>query len=506
MGGFLKKNFIAVLVSASGLLVICLIAAVMFFLPTKMEPTEGDSANQPVDFSKIPEALLPISEIPINEYWAFGKIGDLSLYVNNTDRGVIYALDKNGKIVWQVLGADYGFPGSGKIGYGSYQIRLNSDHLFVTRTSEDKLKNDWTTLWVFDGAGKLKWTNNFYGYLDMPLMLVTPQRYVVLQNRNWSVPAETGCGVMCTKDSSVLKNESAVSAFDLNTGKIIWKNTSPIGGRFVYNEKRKSLDVNGNCDKSDYTVDIENGTITSYERGILCFRNKANSFARLAFVPASQSVQVQQESGQQWTFVSRLENKDLYQYIKGIAAEGSTFYGCTLGVDAIACESSNQGAFSLDVFSLNTGKRFWTLNNLESRPSLLTTRTERSGMNKLEVDGKLFVEIFPKYDCAQYCNAPCTTFVCEDKGAESEPAACMKCARDYSMKGELRAYNINSGELLWVLVPGSDVGYSFQEDAETLSPGTVVQYINANYYEYKNNKNNLVASKKIDLNTGKEIK
>jgi outer membrane protein assembly factor BamB len=130
-------------------------------------------------------------EIPINEYWDFGTMGNgVRLYVNNTDKNVIYALNGAGKIVWTILGKDHGF--------SSYEIRLRNDRLFITDFHTDGYQ-----LWVFRNDGVLAWSHEFNGYLDMPQMKIAGNS-VFLGSRG---------------------KDGGLRAFDMDTGTILWEQT-----------------------------------------------------------------------------------------------------------------------------------------------------------------------------------------------------------------------------------------------------------------------------------------
>ncbi|OGL89465.1 hypothetical protein A3H75_01160 [Candidatus Uhrbacteria bacterium RIFCSPLOWO2_02_FULL_51_9] len=157
-------------------------------------------------------------EIPINEYWDWGTINNLHLYINNTDKSVIYALDDTGKIVWTVWGRDYGI--------GRFEIFKTQDKLLIKSFISDELKTIWDILWVFDGGGRLKWKHSFKGYLDMPQRLVTTENNLILENRSDN-QCNAGCGVICKEDLKNYCRETQTWAFNLDTGKIVWRNNTP---------------------------------------------------------------------------------------------------------------------------------------------------------------------------------------------------------------------------------------------------------------------------------------
>jgi len=154
-------------------------------------------------------------EIPINEYWDYAVLNGLHIYVNNTDRNVIYALDEHGKIAWTFWAKDYGLNG--------YEIRHTDRYIFLTGST-----GNWSAQLVVLGVdGKFRWIHSFEGYLDMPKMLITSSNMLVLDENN-SGPCDVGCGILCgNKPSSDDYCESgALWAFDLDTGRVVWKNTT----------------------------------------------------------------------------------------------------------------------------------------------------------------------------------------------------------------------------------------------------------------------------------------
>ncbi|MDO8618181.1 MAG: hypothetical protein Q7N87_04850 [Candidatus Uhrbacteria bacterium] len=200
-------------------------------------------------------------EIPINEYWDYANLQGLRLYVNNTDRNVIYALNDRGKIAWVIQGKDYGIDG--------YEIRHSNHQLFLTGSHWDSLKGHYSTLWVFGMDGKLRWKHLFDGYLDMPKMLLMDS-LMILENSSMNT-CDRGCGITCKKQvETEICHSDALWAFDVDTGRLVWKNTT----RDFYpwllerasdgNIVTRSGGVGPGRWRHDYTVSSTTGVIKSH--------------------------------------------------------------------------------------------------------------------------------------------------------------------------------------------------------------------------------------------------
>ena len=226
-------------------------------------------------------------EIAVNEYWDFSgqkmaTFGGLKLYVNNTDRNVIYALDDRGKVVWTIWGKDYGFE--------NYEIRQVNQKLFITALYKDELGNYLQTLHVFDDRGKLAWKQTFVGGATMR---VADGNTVILEN-SASTPCNTGCGAICMEGSENACSENAIWAFDLNTGKVIWKNSTPnYHGTVESIRDGKILSHSGGEGvgqfKFDYIIDLKTGTFEQ-ATAIVNYRELGQDSKTLFFNPANRQL------------------------------------------------------------------------------------------------------------------------------------------------------------------------------------------------------------------------
>lgn len=230
-------------------------ALVLLILQLSKKPSPQDGARFVVPSS----SWHP--EIATNEYWDYGTLNNLKLYVNNTDRNVIYALDpETGKIVWTIWGKDYGIDG--------YEIRMQNEHLFLSSNAGDK---DYTGLWVFDKNGRLAWNHAFLGYLDMPQMLPLPDGKVVLESRSGTESCLKGCGVLCegTKPPEAWCTTHELWAFELETGKVLWVNRAATlyNVNLGWDEKTGQITASGGGwggFNHYYSLDPSNGVVLTH--------------------------------------------------------------------------------------------------------------------------------------------------------------------------------------------------------------------------------------------------
>ena len=203
-----------------------LLFMVLLFFSTKtvVEPKEFSVVESELvaveekDEDEVGSKIIFDPEIPVNEYWDRGEFNDLNLYINNTDKNVIYALDDYGKIAWTIWGEKYGIDG--------FEVIFVGDKLFIKDSNRNENGESWDMAWIFDGEGALKWKHTFKGYLDLPQSLVTNDNYLILENRADN-KCNAGCGVMCEAELQGYCYESNTWAFDLDTGKVMWRINTP---------------------------------------------------------------------------------------------------------------------------------------------------------------------------------------------------------------------------------------------------------------------------------------
>lgn len=157
-------------------------------------------------------------EIPVNEYWDYAQIQGLHLYVNNTDRSVIYALDDKGKIVWTFWAKDQGFNG--------FEIFRGGKYLFLKTSMDDVLDQYFERILILGLDGKVRVNQTFEGYVDLPKLLVMEsQDIAVLENRSGGI-CDQGGGILTQGKPEEYCSAGALWAFDLKNGRLLWKNAT----------------------------------------------------------------------------------------------------------------------------------------------------------------------------------------------------------------------------------------------------------------------------------------
>lgn len=203
--------------------------------------------------TEVKKLLLPVSgpDIPVHEYWDYAKIQGKHIYVNNTDRNVIYALNDAGKIQWVIWGKDYGF--------SRFEIRIKKNYFFVTSGVVNKIGKDELHLWVFGLDGKLRWQVPFLRGADIPQMQVTEDNKVII-----AVRSQKDCGL-----PSCIFFE--IQAFDLDSGTTLWRSSDQLHSNYLsLKDGEKTLEASsGGIGMGrfifNYSLDTATGLVNNFE-------------------------------------------------------------------------------------------------------------------------------------------------------------------------------------------------------------------------------------------------
>ncbi|MDD5437595.1 MAG: hypothetical protein PHC70_00410 [Patescibacteria group bacterium] len=352
-------------------------------------------------------------EIATNEYWDYGTLNNLKLYVNNTDRNVIYALNpETGKIVWSIWGKDYGIDG--------YEIRMKDDHLFLSSGTGDK---DYTGLWVFDKNGRFAWNHAFLGYLDMPQMLSIPDGKVVLESSSDTSSCLKGCGVLCegTKPPEAWCTTHETWAFELATGKVAWVNRT--GTYFGW---ALSLNDDGNIDSSgggwggfvqNYTLSSKTGEVISHKA--ILYNASAGGGSGLQYNQEDQTVSFINGTNSyihdtKWQVKS---GSKLYKLISEHVDDGNLRL-TALANNLLIDEKLSDGSNLTHAFDAKDGKFLWTV-DLDSK--------HFSFYKAIEYDDSLIVHLLYKSECIDICDTcPKNSWICVDTEPSKECKACQE--------------------------------------------------------------------------------
>ncbi|MFH0928683.1 MAG: hypothetical protein V1821_04405, partial [bacterium] len=379
-------------------------------------------------------------EIPIEQYWDFGKMGENKLFVNNTDRNVIYALNPSGKIAWQIWGKDYGFDR----GYGGYEIRLIDNRLYITDRHTDATKNQWTYLWVFNSDGQLIWRQNFAGGLDMPQMhFLSDGKTIILENRSSGRECHQGCGVLCSQKPEMTCDESATVALDGDSGMIIWRNNASDyqGWALSVSPEDKITSRGGGWgyEELEYVLDGSTGVVES-----------AKAVFGVTYKLPEGSVEF-------------LENKKTKILAKDTAlSEEMARVAFTATAQAELLPSGilvrvirGERAGQMSMFSKEDGRLLWknTLENIQKGTSQPFDIFQSGQAVIFEVRFPVFAK------CDQYCAASsqCSGHICIDSDPSEDCARCnlgVMNAPNFVPEAIL-AVSVKDGSLLWKHAPGN---------------------------------------------------
>jgi len=404
-------------------LVVCLIAIIVLIGIIYFRSTEQ-------------EKVIFDPEISVNEYWDWGEINNLHLYVNNTDTSVIYALDDSGKIEWEIWGKDYGFD--------TFEIRKEQDNLLITDSFNDELGTAWSVFLVFNVDGTLAWKHTFKGYLDLPQMLVTPDNYLILENRNDN-QCNAGCGIICEDAYLNFCHESNTWAFDFNSGKVMWRNnTRNYYGHYLTLENRKIVARSGGIGHGrlihEYIVDsstgiIESQTVIMNDREFSIDKENALVFERDNKHIYFQNILDKQNA---WSLD---DESDLYKWAEGHLSGG---YKTLILNDIILSYSKN---FFTDKKVMMYA---WNKSNGEYLWKHIYEVSAFDLFNPIDVDNIVLFNLKYISPCKDVCEQ-CSGLICFDRYDTEECKACEEEdeARDDYVKSKVWAIDTNSEKVLW---------------------------------------------------------
>jgi len=386
-------------------------------------------------------------EIPVNEYWDFGTLEGNRLYVNNTDRNVIYALNPDtGKIVWTIWSKDYGFE--------RFQIKMIGDRLFVKGGSTD---NDIERVLVFDEHGQLRWSHNFLGYVDIPQMLVGNGR-VILESRTTTDDCLKGCGILCqgTKPPEAWCTTHELWAFDMSTGDVLWVNRTAT----LYN-MNMGFQSDGNIRATGggwggynhaYTIDITTGEVLT-RVSTLHDRNQ-DSGAGLVFDQNAQTVSFTPADNQPATWKVD-QHSPLYKLI----SEHADVNGLRLYMGSrtfLLIETKDDDSVQTYAVNAKNGNLLWSKDLDGKRFRLELFR---------ETADALVIQMGYMSTCNYLCDTCKGSVICID---EAPPKECTNCRKKEEADPNYSPVNIWS-----VQRSSGGVNWKWHDGKNWLSLGTI---------------------------------
>lgn len=367
-------------------------------------------------------------EIPVNEYWDYGVLDGLHLYVNNTDRNVVYALDDAGKIVWIINGQDYGWQG--------FQISMTENHLFIHNSASDE---DLEVLRVFDANGRLAWQHTFYGYLDIPQMKIINGETVILENRA-STTCNKGAGILAeNQELSDNCTKHELWAFDLKTGNVLWvNNTGNFYGHYMSILPDGNISSNGGGwggFNYHYVVASTTGEVLSFSAEFEKLVYNEND-QTVSYIPKYQWYNPDANSAD-WTlpannYLFQLIKKHLYDYDLKVRPAGKVL---------LLKEVLDDGSRLTRAVDVKIGEILW---------EKVLSQTDMDYYYLTANDNLVLLRMDYISQCSNECEA-CSGFICIDKNEEDD---CIKCREDEInapgfVRTRLLAINPVDGSILW---------------------------------------------------------
>lgn len=416
--------------------IICLFAAIIFVttlirLGFFNEPALVSNQNFQEKIRKEVEIVKPDShpEISINEYWDFAKLPNRRIYINNTDRNVVYILDDKGKIVNTIWGKDYGLK--------YFEPRLvqekNTRPLLLLRKNEDKVGR---VVVVDPISGKVLWHTVFDGYFDGPQMQV-------LSGGTWIMESYGGS-----------KQGVHVRGVNSETGAIKWEIVEPnYFGQYWNNYKMPPGQYSTNSGgvgrgnwKFHYVVQVEAnsstpaGTVLS--RDIFINTSKETS-ANLKLKWNIDQKQISLSGLVDDTQWSVKPGDKLYDIVasRSYGAAEIIVYPTTILVEYY---DEKKGLRVWDVFSTEDGSFLWHKEFVENDYFVYSTS---------ELVGVLITIQIKKTSCDNVCAQDvCSGFICI---AQPVKAECQQChTQEVSEPGyigaRLQAFYSLSGNQMWM--------------------------------------------------------
>jgi len=481
---------LTLLVFGGGLLVGGLVA---FFMlqPSRFAPRSSPASSTPqapasLTVSNTETAPAYNPEIPINEYWDYALIGDLHIYVNNTDRNVVYALGPTGKIVWTFWAKDYGFNG--------YEIRHNDRYFFLSGYAKDALGNIFAPLAVLGVDGRLRWLHLFDGGLDMPAMLITNSNALIIDNYD-NGQCDRGCGVLCSnkKSSDDYCRNNALWAFDLETGRVLWKNAT----RSFYFGRQSEL-PDGDLESRSggigpgrwvhtYVVSSTTGLITAH-RAIVSDREYGQDRKQLHLDENAKTIFLTDYSSTttHWTVHAP---DPLYELIQDKGQKtGLQIYILNDIILANLGQDNNWTTYGIDK---SNGRILWQQDFDSAHWGSFYWRTD---------DGVLlFIQTF-RSACEEICRTcPKNSWICADVPSLPECKVCQ--AKEQGTPGytaaRVMAVDAHTGAQLWKY----GAGKSWMQFDDRIQGQSVSSTVDVNSYE-----NNTSTRRTFDIHSGEVLK
>jgi len=407
-------------------------------------------------------------EIPVNEYWDWGEFNNLHLYINNTDKSIIYALDDTGKIVWTIWGKDYGIDG--------FEIFRKQDKILIKDTFVDELKTSWSILWVFDGNGYLKWKHSFKGYFDLPQILITADNKIITENRSDN-QCNAGCGVICRDDLKNYCHETQTWAFNFENGKIIWRNNTPnyYGHYLELGENGKFVARSGGIGAGrlihEYVVDANTGIIESQKVSVDDREFNQDKENALTFDLNAKGIYLHKRwtDEKQWTL-----NEQSFLYKWAHDHLNGEYKTVILDDIILSYGVIEDGKTDLFAFSKENGKLLW-----QKQHDTTDFRISPFKINSKE--GVLLFNLSYISRCSNVCEQ-CSGWICFDKSNADECQACQETdkARSDYVQSAIWAFDVKTGDIIW---KKPNLYFSEIDENNLITAGTV----------------------KIELKTGKEV-
>lgn len=411
-----------------------------FSTKTMVEPTEFSVVESELvaveEKEDVENQIIFDPEIPVNEYWDRGEFNDLHLYVNNTDKNVIYALNDYGKVVWKISGEKYGIHG--------FEMTFFEDKIFIKDSAMNENGERWNMAWVFDGDGELNWKHTFKGYLDVPQARVTVDNYLILENRS-NNKCNTGCGVVCKEELQGYCYESNTWAFDLDTGKVMWRINTPnyFGHYLQLAEDGKILANSGGIGagrlQHSYVVNNKTGVIESQVVSIDDREFNQDKVNALTYDLKAKQVYLHERwtDNRVWTLGA---DSSLYNHV----VENLNGEYVTLILDDGILSRRRVGSQEyLKFFSKENGSLLW---EKKYETTDLGIYSSKIGTQ----DGMIFTSLYYISPCKSVCES-CSGWICIDKMNNEECKECRQKdeARSDYLPSSIWALSTLDGSIQW---------------------------------------------------------
>ncbi len=407
-------------------------------------------------------------EIAINEYWNYAQFPNRHMYINNTDKDVVYVLDDAGKKVGEFWAKDFGFP-------GYFEVRQYKDAAGpIVVLSSATETHDGLMLAIDPITPAVLWHKKVSGSFDMPQVRVLKDGSILLENYG--------------KDPGV-----NIANINIRTGISKWEISDPNYFGIYFNDYEMPPNqmhvFSGGVGQGNwqftYVLDTEIGKIISEFASLSSLSDghaNADPTKDLVWHPTEKRID----------FVERKTNSVYWSATKGnalydlLSTNGPGNTQISIFPNIITAIHHENNKTTLNVFSNTSVKWLWA-------------RNFGSGGNDLSyIDSyKNFIittEQKPS-KCASICEQNiCQGFICLDVPPSNSCLACRadeKKEFDHSDYGYV-AYRQDTGEIVW--------SYFTMLDAVDFDWTNGIVRIS------KQGVGNEAMAKTLDLNTGALIK